>query len=196
MPDRSFDAAKTAYHEAADQFGRAIVAWVGRTVRDSFPSAVEMAVVGELEGSKFGFRLRGTRLMDVGGDVVLDVTAPCDVDDDNCSENFRSLLGALDPQLDWLGDLDGQDTWLGEHTIDLIPLATHVRIRFADQGKGVGIFCIVLAGAGGPEFVCSTLTVGEGDDYNLVLRLATSYAATVAEALGCPVEIDETAGPR
>lgn len=136
--DKVTEAAQAAYHEAAHQFGRALIAWVGRTIRASFPTATEMVVVGDMEGSEFGFRLRGVRLLDVEGHMVRDVEggdppALCDADAANASENFLSVLEEINPQLDWLGELEGEDNWLGEDTIDLMPLATHGYLARLDE---------------------------------------------------------------
>lgn len=169
--DAQTEAAQKAYHEAAAKFSRAILGWVGRTIRESFPTATTLITRGDMEGSEFGFSLCGQRLLDAEGNLVLDIEgggdplAPCDVDDEDRSENFVSLIEEIDSQLDWLGHLDGEDSWMGKQEIDLTPVTPSLTEIEPCDTCNPAFRGVLFAGIGGTVTVerCDACQFYEGD---------------------------------
>lgn len=118
--DRSaaFEAARTAYHQAAARLADELLAKVARAVREAYPDAATLHAAGEIneEGQPV---LRAQRVTDIAG-------RPLDGWDEEGNyyteggypSEWDDLTDEVDPDLDWLVSLTGDD-YMGRQEFDL-----------------------------------------------------------------------------
>ncbi len=115
--EAEFEAARTAYHDAAGRLITAILPHIAEQVRAVFPDGRSLRAFGEM--GENGPILRAQCVTKVVQGVSSHaLVAGWDDSGDETVEGWEELTDRIDPLLDWLIELTGDD-YFGEQDFDL-----------------------------------------------------------------------------